>query len=121
MPKSYKATGVPFPRSISRAHQSSCYCYIFKNSSSSSFCYILASHACNLGSHTTFFLSFDSFQVTIQHATIVVHENCWDNFKSSPRFLHFYVILMSHVSHHKNFPCHAGYEWHKCQNFSDLR
>ena len=96
-------------------------CCTFKNSSSYLFCYTFASHACNLGSHTTFFLSFDSFQVTIQHATIVVHENCWDNFKSFPRFLHFYVILMSHVSHHKNFPCHAGYEWHKCQNFSDLR
>ena len=62
-------------------------CCTFKNSSSSSFWYTFASHACNLGSHTTFLLSFDSFQVTIQHATIVVHENCWDNFKSSPRLL----------------------------------
>ena len=78
-------------------------CCTFKNPSSSSFCYTFASHACNLGSHTTFFLSFDSFQVTIQHATIVVHGNCWNNFKSSPKFLHFYVILMSHVSHHKTF------------------
>ena len=40
-----------------------------------------------------FLLSFDSFQVTIQHATIVVHENYWNNFKSSPRLLYFYVIL----------------------------
>src|SRR6185312_1004134 len=68
-------------------------CCTFKNSSSSSLCYTFASHACNLGSHTTFFLSFDSFQVTIQHATIVMHENYWDNFKSSPRLLYFYVIL----------------------------
>ena len=89
-------------------------CCTFKNSSSSLFCYTFASHACNLGSHTTFFLSFDSFQVTIQHDTIIVHENCWDNFKSSPRLLHFYVILKQHMSHH-NFSCHAGYKWHKCQ------
>src|SRR6185437_11520305 len=68
------------------------YC-TFKNSSSSTFCYTFASHVCNLGSHTTFFLSFDFFQVTIQHATIVVHENCWDNFKSSLRLFYFYVIL----------------------------
>src|SRR6185369_16899669 len=63
-------------------------CYTFKNSSSSSLCYTFASHACNLGSHTTFLLSFESFQVAI-----VLHENYWDNFKSSPRLLYFYVIL----------------------------
>jgi len=45
-------------------------CCTFKNSSSSSFCYTLACHACNLSSYTTFLLSFDSFQVTIQHVTI---------------------------------------------------
>ena len=93
----------------------------FQELISSLCCYTFVSHACNFGSHTTLFLSFNSFQVTIQHATIVVHGNCWNKFKSSPRFLHFYVILMSHVSLHKNFPCHAGYKWHKCQNFSDLR
>ena len=64
-------------------------CCTFKNSSSSSFCYTFASHACNLGSHTTFLLSFDSFQVTIQHATIVVHENCWDSLKAPPDFFTF--------------------------------
>ena len=64
-------------------------CCTFKNSSSSSFCYTFASHACNLVSHITFFLSFDSFQVTIQHATIIVHENCWDSLKAPPDFFTF--------------------------------
>jgi len=64
-------------------------CCTFKNSSSSSFCYTFASHACNLGSHTTFFLSFDSFKSLSKHATIVVHENCWDSLKAPPDFFTF--------------------------------
>ena len=60
-----------------RTHQSSSYYCTF------------ASHACNLGSHVTFFLSFNSFQVTIQHAIIVVHENCWDSLKGPPDFFTF--------------------------------
>ena len=78
-------------------------CCTLKNSSSSSFCYNFASHACNLGSHITFFLSFDSFQVTIQHATIVVHGNYWNNFKSSPRFLHLWYSCRTWVIT-KTFP-----------------
>ena len=64
-------------------------CCTFKNSSSSSFCYTFASHGCYLGSHTTFFLSFDSFKSLSKHATIVVHENCWDSLKGPPDFFTF--------------------------------
>ena len=79
----------------------------FQELISSSCCYTFASHACNLGSHTTFFLSFDSFQVTIQHATIVVHENCWDNFKKLPQTsLLLCDAQVAHESSQKLFlPC----------------
>lgn len=40
-----------------------------------------------------FILSFSSFEVTVQHDTMEMHGICLDSFKSSPRLLHFYVIL----------------------------
>ena len=65
-----------------RTHQSSSYYYTF------------ASHAYNFDFWFIYnlFLSFDYFQVTIQHDTIEVHEYCWDSLKGSPRLL-FSVIL----------------------------
>ena len=66
------------------------YC-TFKNSSSSSFCYTFASHACNFDFWFVynFLLSFDSFKSLSKHATIVVHENCWDSLKAPPDFFTF--------------------------------
>ena len=121
MTKSYKIMEVLFPRFFSKSSSEFSICWTFKNSSSSSFCYTFTSHACNLGSHTTFFLSFNSFQVTIQHATIVVHENCWDNFKKLPQTsLLLCDTQVAHESSQKLFlPCRIWMA--KCQNFSDMR
>ena len=79
---------------LSRTHLSSSYCYTF------------ASHACNLDFWFIYnlLLSFDYFQVTIQHDTIEVHEYCWDSLKGSPRLLLFSVIV--HESSQKiSLPC----------------
>ena len=92
-------------------------CCTFKNSSNSPLCYTFASHACNLGSHTTFFLSFDSFQVTIQHATIVVHENCWETLKAPPDFFTFMRYSSSTWSI-TTFPVMQDIS---DKNFSDMR
>ena len=66
-----------------RTHQSSSYYYTF------------ASHTCNLDFWLIYnlLLSFDYFQVTIQHDTIKVHEYFWGSLKGSPRLLLFSVIL----------------------------
>ena len=72
-----------------RTHQSSAYYYTF------------ASHTCNLDFWFIYnlLLSFDYFQVTIQHDTIEVHEYCWDSLKGSPRLLLFSVIRWSKLKH----------------------
>ena len=64
-------------------------CCIFKNSSSSSFFYTFASHSCNIGYHTIFFCPLILFKSLSNHATIVVHENCWDSLKAPPDFFTF--------------------------------
>ena len=77
-----------------------------QSSQSSSYYYTFTSHACNLDFWFIYnlLLSFDYFQVTIQHDTIEVHEYCWDSLKGSPRLLLFSVIV--HESSQKlSLPC----------------
>ena len=88
---------------LSRTHLSSSYCYTF------------ASHACNLDFWFIYnlLLSFDYFQVTIQHDTIEVHEYCWASLKDSSDFFSF-LWYSSSTWVITNFPYHAGHEWHTC-------
>ena len=77
-----------------------------QSSQSSSYYYTFTSHAYNLDFWFIYnlLLSFDYFQVTIQHDTIEVHEYCRDSLKGSPRLLLFSVIV--HESSQKlSVPC----------------
>ena len=116
MIKSCKTTGVPFSSfhfksssefllllHFQRTHQSSSYCYTF------------TSHACNLDYWFiyNFLLSFDYFQVTIQHDTIEVHEYCWASLKDSSDFFSF-LWYSSSTWVITNFSCYTRHKWHTC-------
>ena len=96
MIKSCITTGVPFSSFHFKSSSEFFLLLRFQRTQqSSSYCYTFASHACNLNFWFIyhFLLSFDYFQVTIQHDTIEVHEYCWDSLKDSSRLLLFSVIL----------------------------
>ena len=95
-------------------------CCSFKNSSSSSFCYTLACHACNLGSYTTFLLSFDSFQVTIQHVTITRMIIAGIALKTPPDFFTF-MWYSSSTWAITTFPVMQDISDTSAKNFSDMR
>ena len=92
----------------------------FQELISSSCCYTFASHACNLGSHTTFFLSFDSFKSLSKHATIVVHENCWDSLKAPPDFFTFMWYSCGMWVITKTFPAVQDVNGTSAKTFPDM-
>ena len=125
MIKSCKTVGVPFPHSISRAyiirvlHNVT----LLRTHQSSSYCYTFTSHASNLDFWFVynFFLSFDSFYVTVQHGTIVVHENCWDSLKAPPDFFTFMWYSSSIWVITKTSPAMQDMNGTSAKTFSDIR
>ena len=110
---SCKTVGVQFTHSISRAQQSSLYCYTFKNLLE----FFILLYFCKSYLLKLFFCPSTLFKSLSKHVTIVVHENCWDSLKAPPDFFTFMWYSSSTWSI-TTFPVMQDIS---DKNFSDMR
>ena len=117
MTQSCKTMGVPFSRSISRVHQSSLYCHTFKNLPE---LFILLYFCKSYLLKLSFVLQLFSSHYP-KHATILVHENCWDSLKAPPDFFTFMWYSCRTWVITKTFPAMQDMNGTSAKTFSDMR
>ena len=105
-----------FFRSISRAHRSSLYCYTFRNSPEF---FILLYFCKSYLLKLSFVLRLFSSHYP-KHATIVVHENCWDSLKAPPDFFTFMWYSCRTWVITKTFPAMQDMNGTSAKTFSDI-